>query len=140
MSLLAGNKIEIAGKNVVIVGRSMIVGKPMALLMTNAHATVTLCHSRTQNLASYTQNADIIISAVGKPRYLNQNYLLPHQKVVLIDVGINHDENGELCGDIDFDHVQDRCEAISAVPGGVGPLTIASLGQNLVSAAKSQLS
>jgi methylenetetrahydrofolate dehydrogenase (NADP+)/methenyltetrahydrofolate cyclohydrolase len=140
MSLLAENKIEIAGKNVVIVGRSMIVGKPMALLMTNAHATVTLCHSRTQNLASYTQNADIIISAVGKPRYLNQNYLLPHQKVVLIDVGINHDENGELCGDIDFDHVQDRCEAISPVPGGVGPLTIASLGQNLVSAAKSQLS
>lgn len=140
MSLLESNNIEISGKNAVVLGRSMIVGKPIALLLSNANATVTICHSRTQDIRSITKKADIIICAVGKAKFFDETYLEPGQDVALIDVGINHDENGALCGDIDFEKVQSFCTSVSPVPGGVGPLTIASLGQNLVKAAKRQLS
>ncbi len=138
ITLLEKNNIEIAGKNAVVIGRSMIVGKPMGMLLTNKSATVTLCHSKTQNLKEITKRADIIISAVGRPNFFDNSYLTDNQKVTIIDVGINHDQDGKLCGDIDFQSVEAHCSAISPVPGGVGPLTIASLGQNLVLATKKQ--
>ncbi|MBP9674003.1 MAG: bifunctional 5,10-methylenetetrahydrofolate dehydrogenase/5,10-methenyltetrahydrofolate cyclohydrolase [Bacteriovoracaceae bacterium] len=131
MSLLKYYAIPVEGKNIVVIGRSLIVGKPMMLLLSNANATVTLCHSATSNLKFFTQHADIIISAVGKPRFLNSDYIGTN-KPILIDVGINRDTTGKLCGDIDFDNVLEKVSSISPVPGGVGPLTILSLTQNLI--------
>jgi len=139
IALLKHSNIELSGKSAVVIGRSMIVGKPMSLLLTNENATVTLCHSKTQNLKQLTQSADIIICALGKTRFLTQEYLSPSQNVTIIDVGINHDDKGVLCGDADFENIQEYCSAISPVPGGVGPLTIASLGENLVQAASASL-
>ncbi|OFZ21687.1 MAG: hypothetical protein A2202_08710 [Bdellovibrionales bacterium RIFOXYA1_FULL_36_14] len=138
MNLLKYYNIPISGKNAVIIGRSMIVGKPMQMLLTNANATVTLCHSKTQNLAELTKKADIIISAIGKPKFLNDTYIHPDQKnkTVVIDVGINTDQDGNLCGDVDFDKVSPLVYAITPVPGGVGPLTILTLSQNLLQAAE----
>jgi methylenetetrahydrofolate dehydrogenase (NADP+)/methenyltetrahydrofolate cyclohydrolase len=139
MQLLEYYQIPVLSKHVVIIGRSMIVGKPLAQMMTNANATVTLCHSRTKNLHEYTKQADIIVSAVGRSRYLNESYLNEGGQQVLIDVGINHDEEGKLCGDIDAEKIKDKVHAYTPVPGGVGPLTILSLSQNLLQAAKNHL-
>lgn len=132
-----GEKLE--GKNVVVIGRSMIVGKPMMLMMLNKNATATICHSRTTNLSEHTKGADIIVSAVGISKFVNKEHLREAGDQVLIDVGMNHDENGKLCGDIDFDDVLDHCKAITPVPGGVGPMTILSLAQNLLQAAENSL-
>lgn len=129
----------VEGKNIVIVGRSLIVGKPLALLLLNHNATVTVCHSRTSDLKEHTKRADIIVSAVGKPRFLTTEYLNENKDQVLIDVGINHDDEGKLCGDMDYKNLLGHCKAITPVPGGVGPLTILSLAQNLLQAAENSL-
>lgn len=139
ISLLEFNDIKISGKNVTIIGRSHIVGRPLSLLFTNHDATVTLCHSRTKNLIEHTKSADIIVSAVGIPRFLTKKYLNESKNQILIDVGINHDEDGLLCGDMDFENVKDHVASISPVPGGVGPLTILCLAQNLIQAAQKSL-
>ena len=130
---------ELTGKNVVIIGRSLIVGKPLSLLMLNENATVTVCHSRTKNLQDHTKMADIIVSAVGRPRFFTKDYLREAGDQVLVDVGINHDESGKLCGDMDYEKLTGHCLAITPVPGGVGPLTILSLAQNLLQAAEKSL-
>ncbi|TNE97549.1 MAG: bifunctional methylenetetrahydrofolate dehydrogenase/methenyltetrahydrofolate cyclohydrolase [Deltaproteobacteria bacterium] len=132
-----GEKLQ--GKNVVVIGRSMIVGKPMMLMMLNKNATATICHSRTVNLAEHTKRADIIVSAVGIAKFVKKEHLRAAGDQVLVDVGMNHDENGKLCGDIDFEDVVDHCKAITPVPGGVGPMTILSLAQNLLQAAENSL-
>lgn len=139
MSMLSFANIDVSGKNVAVIGRSMIVGKPLSLLMTNANATVTLCHSRTKDLKKVTREADIIVAAIGKAKFIDSSYLSPKKDQILIDVGINHDEEGKLCGDINESDVSDHCSILTPVPGGVGPMTIVSLGQNLVAAAKNQL-
>ncbi|MDO4302662.1 MAG: bifunctional methylenetetrahydrofolate dehydrogenase/methenyltetrahydrofolate cyclohydrolase FolD [Bacillota bacterium] len=128
IQLLKRSGIEIAGKECVIVGRSNIVGKPMALLLLRENATVTIAHSKTKNLKEVTKRADILIAAVGKPRMITADYV--KEGAVVIDVGINRDENNKLCGDVDFDSVEPVCSAITPVPGGVGPMTIAMLLYN----------
>ena len=137
IKLLEFYKIDLEGKNVCVIGRSLIVGKPISSLLINRNATVTLCHSRTQNLKEFTQKSDIIISAVGKPRFLGKDFLNPAKKQVLIDVGINRVDN-KLCGDIHFDEVNGSVYAITPVPGGVGPLTVLSLLENLIIAFEQQ--
>jgi methylenetetrahydrofolate dehydrogenase (NADP+)/methenyltetrahydrofolate cyclohydrolase len=127
MTLLDTNNIEVEGKNVVIVGRSDIVGKPIAHMMLQRNATVTICHSKTQNLEHYTSNADILIVAVGKPKFIGANHV--KNGAVVIDVGINRTEEG-ICGDVDFNSVLDKCSFITPVPGGVGPMTVYSLIEN----------
>lgn len=139
IKLLEHNQIEISGKNVVVIGRSLIVGKPLAGMLTNHDATVTLCHSKTKDIKTYTKNADIIISAVGNSRFIDEEYLNTNGNQVLIDVGINHDETGKLCGDFNFDNVMNKCAAITPVPGGIGPLTVLSLIENLIIATQNQL-
>lgn len=121
--------IPVAGKHCVVVGRSNIVGKPMASLMLNSDATVTVCHSYTQDLPSFTKQADILIVAVGKAGFITADMVKPG--AVVIDVGMNRDENGKLCGDVCFDEVKDVASAITPVPGGVGPMTRAALMLNL---------
>lgn len=137
--LLVQNNIEIAGRHVVIVGRSEIVGKPLALMLMQrgpgADATVTVCHSRTQNLAELTRQADILIVAIGRPRFITAAMVRPG--AVVIDVGMNRSA-GKLCGDVDFEGVRQVAGAITPVPGGVGPLTIAMLLENTLAAAKEQ--
>lgn len=139
ISLLEFYGHELTGKHVVIIGRSLIVGRPLALLMLNNNATVSVCHSKTVNLRSHTKQADIIVTAIGKPRFLTKDYLSSKKNQILVDVGINHDDNGELCGDMDYDNLLGQCAAITPVPGGVGPLTILSLAQNLLQAAQKSL-
>lgn len=124
--------INLNGKHVVVIGRSLIVGKPVSMLLTNRDATVTLCHSRTSDLSHFTKQADIIISAVGRARYLNASFINKEKQQVIIDVGINKDENNKTCGDVDFESVKDSVAAITPVPGGVGPLTVLSLIENLI--------
>jgi methylenetetrahydrofolate dehydrogenase (NADP+)/methenyltetrahydrofolate cyclohydrolase len=131
MTMLAENQIEIKGKNITIIGRSFIVGKPLSLLLTSMNATVTLCHSQTNNLNQHTKMADIIISAVGIPHYINRSFLNPAKNQILIDVGMNKLE-GKTVGDIDFDDCHKHCRAITPVPGGVGPMTVFSLMENLL--------
>lgn len=131
IQLLKRSGIEIAGKECVILGRSNIVGKPMALLMLRENATVTVAHSRTKNLKEVCKRADILIVAVGRPKMITADYV--KEGAVVIDVGINRDENNKLCGDVDFDTVAPACEAITPVPGGVGPMTIAMLMENCLS-------
>ncbi len=128
IQLLKRSGIEMAGKECVILGRSNIVGKPMSLLMLRENATVTIAHSRTANLKEVTSRADILIVAVGRPKMVTADYV--KDGAVVIDVGINRDENGKLCGDVDFDDVAPKCSAITPVPGGVGPMTIAMLLYN----------
>ena len=128
--LLKNHNIKIEGKHVVIIGRSDIVGKPLANIMLRENATVTVCHSKTQNLSDITRMADILIVAVGKPKLINETYI--KDGVTIIDVGINRTENG-LCGDVDFDRVVSKCHAITPVPGGVGPMTVYSLIENILS-------
>ena len=129
ITLLKKYEIELEGKNVVIIGRSKLVGRPLASLMLNENATVTICHSKTTNLADFTKEADIIIVAAGSPKLLKGDMV--KKGVVVVDVGINH-VNDKLCGDVDFDSVSKKAAYISPVPGGVGPMTIASLLSNVM--------
>ena len=132
MKLLEYSGIDVAGKECVVVGRSNIVGKPMALLLLRANGTVTVCHSKTRDLKEVCQRADILVVAVGKPKLINEEYV--KEGAVVIDVGIHRMDTGKLCGDVDFERVQEKCSAITPVPGGVGPMTIAMLMYNVVSA------
>ena len=132
IQLLKRSGIEIAGKECVILGRSNIVGKPMSLLMLRENATVTIAHSKTQNLKEVCKRADILIVAIGKPKFVTDEYV--KEGAVVIDVGINRDENNKLCGDVDFEKVEPLCSYITPVPGGVGPMTIAMLLNNCVEA------
>ena len=132
IQLLKRSGVETAGKNCVIVGRSNIVGKPMALLMLRENATVTVCHSKTKNLPEICRQADILIVAIGRPKMITAEYV--KEGAVVIDVGIHRQEDGKLCGDVDFDQVEPIAGAITPVPGGVGPMTIAMLMNNCVEA------
>ena len=133
VDLLNYYNIEISGKNVTIVGRSDLVGKPLASLMTNNDATVTLCHSKTNNLKEFTKVADILVVAIGKPNFITEEYV--KEGAVVVDVGINRLENG-LVGDVDFDSVSKKASYITPVPGGVGQMTVAELGKNTYKAYK----
>lgn len=133
IQLLKRSGIEIEGKECVVLGRSNIVGKPMALLLLRENGTVTICHSKTKNLAEVTKRADILVVAIGKPRFLTKDYV--KEGAVVIDVGIHRDENNKLCGDVNFDDLIDHVSAITPVPGGVGPMTIAMLMNNCVESA-----
>lgn len=132
MTMLLDYHIDIDGKNCVVVGRSNIVGKPMAELLLALNGTVTVCHSHTKNLAEICKQADILICAIGKPKFFTKDYI--KDGAVVVDVGINRDENSKLCGDVDFDDVKDMDIMITPVPGGIGPLTVASLMYNCVQA------
>jgi methylenetetrahydrofolate dehydrogenase (NADP+)/methenyltetrahydrofolate cyclohydrolase len=134
MTLLAKANMELSGKKAVVVGRSNIVGKPMALLLTNANATVTLCHSRTADLAAEVKQADVVVAAVGKVDAVRAEWLKPG--AVVIDVGMNRNDAGKLCGDVQYTQSLEVASAITPVPGGVGPMTIASLMENVVLAAR----
>lgn len=137
MRLFKEYGIEVSGKNAVVIGRSNIVGKPMANLLLNANATVTVTHSKTQNLAKITKDADIIVVAIGKPNFLKADMV--KNGAVVIDVGINRLENNKLVGDVDFENVANKCSFITPVPGGVGPMTIAMLLKNTIKSAKNRL-
>ena len=136
MEMLRYYDIGIAGKNCVVIGRSNIVGKPMAMLLLQQNGTVTICHSKTQDLAAHTRNADILVAAVGIPHFVTADMV--KDGAVVIDVGMDRDENGKLCGDVDFGGVEPKASYITPVPGGVGPMTIATLLKNTVTAAKQQ--
>ena len=135
IQLLKRSNIEIAGKHCVVIGRSNIVCKPMALLMLRENATVTVCHSKTSNLKELCSQADILIVAIGKPRFIGAEYV--KDGAVVIDVGIHRDENNKLCGDVRYEEVEPKASYITPVPGGVGPMTIAMLMNNCVEAMKS---
>ena len=134
MALLAAYDIPIAGKECVVVGRSNIVGKPQALLLLEKNGTVTVCHSRTKDLAEVTRRADILVVAIGRPCFITADMV--KEGAVVIDVGINRKEDGKLCGDVDFDAVEPKASAITPVPGGVGPMTITMLLRNALRAAE----
>ena len=136
IQLLKRSGIEIDGKECVVIGRSNIVGKPMALLLLQENGTVTVTHSRTKDLKTVTSRADILVVAVGKPRMITADYV--KEGAVVIDVGIHRDSEGHLCGDVDYDSVVSKCSAITPVPGGVGPMTIAMLMNNCVESLKLQ--
>jgi methylenetetrahydrofolate dehydrogenase (NADP+)/methenyltetrahydrofolate cyclohydrolase len=136
MEMLYEQGVEIAGKHCVVMGRSNIVGKPMAMLMLKENATVTICHSKTVDLPSITRQADILIAAVGVTKIVKADMV--KEGAVIIDVGMNRDENGKLCGDVDFDDVEPKVSMITPVPGGVGPMTRAMLLKNTITAAKIQ--
>ena len=133
IKLLEEYNIPIEGKNAVVIGRSNIVGKPMLQCLLNKHATVTICHSRTKNLEEITKKADILVAAIGKAKFVTKSMVKP--EAVVIDVGINRNEQGKVCGDVDFDEVSKIARYITPVPGGVGPMTIAMLMTNIVKAA-----
>lgn len=133
IQLLKRSGVEIAGKECVILGRSNIVGKPMALLLLRENGTVTIAHSKTVDLKEVTRRADILIVAIGKPKMITRDYV--KEGAVVIDVGINRNEDGKLCGDVDYDDVEPVCSAITPVPGGVGPMTIAMLLYNCIESA-----
>lgn len=136
MELIASTGTEIAGKECVVIGRSNIVGKPQAMLLLHKSGTVTICHSKTKNLKEICQRADILVAAVGRAKMITSDYI--KEGAVVIDVGMNRDENGKLCGDVDFEDCKDKASYITPVPGGVGPMTIAMLMQNTLTAAKTQ--
>ncbi len=136
MELLARSGVQIEGKTCVVVGRSNIVGKPMAMLLLQKNGTVTICHSRTQNLKEVCRTADILVAAVGKPKFITADMV--KEGAAVIDVGMDRDENGKLCGDVDYDNVEPIAGYITPVPGGVGPMTIAMLMKNTLTAAKMQ--
>lgn len=136
MELIHSTGVDVAGKKAVVIGRSNIVGKPMAMLLLHENATVEITHSKTQNLAEITSGADILVAAIGKAKFVGADMV--KDGAVVIDVGMNRDENGKLCGDVDFDAVKDKCSYITPVPGGVGPMTISMLMQNTLTAAKLQ--
>lgn len=133
MYMLASKNIPVKGKKAVVVGRSNIVGRPMALLLLNADATVTVCHSKTENLKKECLEADILVAAIGKPKFITADMV--KEGAVVIDVGMDRDENGKLCGDVDFENVKEKCSFITPVPGGVGPMTITMLMYNTYIAA-----
>lgn len=137
MTMLSEYQISCAEKSAVVIGRSIEVGRPMAALLLNADATVTICHSKTRNLPSETRTAEILVSAVGKARFVTADMV--KDGAVVIDVGTNRDQDGILCGDIDFDSVKEIASAITPVPGGVGPMTIATLMENTFHAARASL-
>ena len=132
MEMLKFYNISVAGKKCVVIGRSNIVGKPMAMLLLKENGTVEICHSRTENLKEETLSADILVAAVGKTRFVTADMV--KDGAVVIDVGMNRDENGKLCGDVDFDNVAEKASYITPVPGGVGPMTITMLLENTVRA------
>lgn len=136
MELLHHANINVDGKNCVVVGRSNIVGKPMGLLLLHEHGTVTICHSHTKNLAEITAQADILVAAIGKAKFITADMV--KDGAVVIDVGMNRDEDGKLCGDVDYASVEPKAGYITPVPGGVGPMTIAMLLKNTLAAAKVQ--
>ncbi|HSI66913.1 MAG TPA: bifunctional methylenetetrahydrofolate dehydrogenase/methenyltetrahydrofolate cyclohydrolase FolD [Planococcus sp. (in: firmicutes)] len=138
VKLLEHYGIDPAGKHTVVIGRSNIVGKPVGQLLLQRDSTVTYCHSRTKDLASYTRQADILISAIGKAKFVDASFIKPG--AVVIDVGMNRDEFGKLCGDVDFEDVKEKASYLTPVPGGVGPMTIAMLMENTVQSAESRLS
>ena len=133
MELIARTGIDLKGKEAVVVGRSNIVGKPIALLLLAQHATVTICHSRTKDLPSVTRRADILIAAIGKAQMIKADMV--KDGAIVIDVGVNRLENGKLAGDVDFNEVAPKASYITPVPGGVGPMTIAMLMKNTLDAA-----
>ncbi len=134
MKLLEYSDIDVAGKDCVVIGRSNIVGKPQAMLLLHANGTVQICHSKTKDLAKKTAEADILVVAIGRAKFVTGDMI--KDGAVVIDVGMNRDENGKLCGDVDFDSCVDKASYITPVPGGVGPMTITMLMQNTLSAAK----
>lgn len=136
VKLLEYEGVDPTGKHCVIIGRSDIVGKPMAMLMLARNATVTVCHSKTRNLAEITNQADILVAAVGIPKFVKADMV--KQGAVVLDVGMDRDENGKLCGDVDFEAVKEKASLITPVPGGVGPMTIAMLMRNTLTAAEIQ--
>lgn len=138
MKIFEEYNIDLAGKNVVILGRSNIVGKPLMACCLNKHATVTICHSKTNDLEEKTKNADILISAIGKANFVKENMV--KAEAVVIDVGINRDENNKIVGDVDFENVKNKASYITPVPGGVGPMTIAMLMNNVIKATIKQQS
>ena len=136
MEMLHAYHISVEGKECVVIGRSNIVGKPMGMLLLHENGTVTICHSRTHNLAEVCRRADILVAAVGIPKFVKADMV--KDGAVVIDVGMDRDENGKLCGDVDFENVKDKCSFITPVPGGVGPMTIATLMKNTLKACKLQ--
>lgn len=136
MELIHSTGVEVSGKECVVIGRSNIVGKPMAMLLLHENGTVTVCHSKTRDLAEVCRRADILIAAVGRPNFVTADMVKPG--AVVIDVGINRLDNGKLCGDVKFDEVSEVAGWITPVPGGVGPMTIAMLMRNTVTAARIQ--
>lgn len=137
IELIERSGISLEGKNCVVIGRSNIVGKPMSMLLLHKNATVTICHSRTKNLAEVVRSADVVVAAVGKPKFVTADMV--KEGAVVIDVGINRMDDGKLCGDVDFDAVAPKCSHITPVPGGVGPMTIAVLMQNTLRAAEAKI-
>ena len=137
MELIHESGVEVDGKTCVVIGRSNIVGKPMSMLLLHENGSVTTCHSHTKNLAEVTKSADILVAAVGIPKFVKADMVKPG--AVVIDVGMDRDENGKLCGDVDFNEVEPVAGAITPVPGGVGPMTIAMLMRNTVTASKKKL-
>ncbi|NTV79243.1 MAG: bifunctional methylenetetrahydrofolate dehydrogenase/methenyltetrahydrofolate cyclohydrolase FolD [Clostridiales bacterium] len=133
IQLLKRSGIEISGKECVVIGRSNIVGKPMAALLLQENGTVTVCHSKTKDLKEVTKRADILVAAIGRPKMIDDSYV--KDGAVVIDVGIHRGEDGKLCGDVDYEKVAPKCSAITPVPGGVGPMTIAMLMNNCVASA-----
>ena len=136
IELLKRSNIDIDGKECVVIGRSNIVGKPMSMLLLRENATVTVAHSHTKNLKEVAKRADILVVAIGKPQFINSEYV--KEGAVVIDVGIHRDENNKLCGDVDYEEVFPHASAITPVPGGVGPMTIAMLMKNCVNAVEIQ--
>ncbi len=136
MKMFEAYNIDLEGKNLVLVGRSNIVGKPLIQCCLNKNATVTVCHSRTKNLKEHTKNADIVIAAIGKSKFITEDMI--KDNAVVIDVGINRGEDGKLTGDVDFENVSKKASYITPVPGGVGPMTIAMLMNNVIKAANNQ--
>lgn len=134
MELIDSTGVEVAGKECVVIGRSNIVGKPQAMLLLHRSGTVTVCHSKTQNLKEVCSRADILVAAVGRPKMITSEYV--KEGAVVIDVGMDRDENGKLCGDVDFEDCKEKAGYITPVPGGVGPMTIAMLMQNTLTAGK----
>lgn len=138
VNLLKFYQVELQGKNIVVVGRSLIVGKPLSMLLSNFDATVTMAHSQTKNLREITKSADIVISAIGKAHFFDRSYFNPDKRTIVVDVGMNT-LDGKLTGDVDQQDIKDVVEAMTPVPGGVGPMTVVSLIQNLISATENQL-
>lgn len=138
MELIDESRIDLTGKHCVVVGRSNIVGKPQAMLLLHRNATVTICHSKTENLPQVCRTADVLVVAVGRAKMVDESYI--KEGAVVIDVGMDRDENGKLCGDVDFDSACKKAGYITPVPGGVGPMTIATLMKNAVTAAEKSIS
>ena len=137
MKMLEFKGVDLTGKHAVVLGRSDTVGKPMAMLLLNANATVTICHSKTKNLSEISKNADVLISAIGKPKYVTSGMV--KEGAIVIDIGMNRDNEGKLCGDVDYENVAPKTSLITPVPGGVGPMTITMLLYNTYKAAQRSL-